>query len=106
MLQKQQAHADVVVEFPGFNGYSKIRREGLRLLADWRGLLGRHVATSRQLLRKLLDRQRFVFYPQSKGAACWYELGVTPTLDKFFGALPLLKIAGTSPTGFEPVFWP
>jgi hypothetical protein len=47
----------------------EIRRAALRLLDDWRGLLGKHVATSRQLLRKLLDRERFVFYPKGKGNA-------------------------------------
>ena len=83
-----------------------VRQEARRLLDDWRGLLGRHVATSRQLLRKLLDRERFVFYPQARGAERWYDVGVRPTLDRFFGAVPLLKKAGTSPTGFEPVFRP
>jgi hypothetical protein len=62
-------------------GADAIRREALRLLDDWRGLLGRHVATSRQLLRKVLDRERFVFYPASA---------------------PALKKAGMSPTGSAP----
>ena len=84
----------------------KIRSEALRQLDDWRGLLGQHVATSRQLLRKLLDRERFVFYPKGRGNNRWYELGVTPTLERFFNAVPMLKKAGTSPTGFEPVSWP
>ncbi len=57
--------------------------------------------TSRQLLRKLLDRQRFVFYPMAKGKARWYDLGVTPTLDRFFGAVPQLEKAVASPRGFE-----
>ena len=48
---------------------------------DWRGLLGKHVGTSRQLLRKLLDRERFVFYPMAEGQVRWYDIGVTPTLD-------------------------
>ena len=82
----------------------EVRREALRLLDDWRGLLGKHVATTRQLLRKVLDRQRFVFYPMGKGASRWYDLGVTPTLDRFFAGVPMLKKAGMSPTGFEPVF--
>ena len=57
-------------------------------------------------LWKLLDCQRFVFYPRAEGAERWYELGVRPTLERFFAAVPALKKAGTSPTGFEPVFWP
>ncbi len=85
----------------------QVRSEARRLLEEWVGLLGKHVATSRQLLRKMLDREhRFVFYPKREGAARWYELGVTPTLDRFLASMPMLKKAGTSPTGFEPVFWP
>lgn len=79
-----------------------IRQEALALLADWRALLGKHVATSRQLVRKLLDRERFVFYPQSSGAERWYELGVTATLDRFFGSVPALKKAVASPM---PASW-
>ena len=84
----------------------EIRRKALQLLEDWRGLLGKHVATTRQLLRKVLDRERFVFYPKADGEERWYDLGVKPTLDRFFSALPmpLLKKAVASPTGFEPVF--
>jgi hypothetical protein len=50
------------------------------------------------LLRKLLDRERFVFYPMAKGKARWYDLGVTPTLERFFGAVPMLKKAVASPS--------
>jgi hypothetical protein len=64
------------------------------------GFLGKHVATSRQLLRKLLDRERSVFYPQRDGEDRWYEVAVKPTLDRFFAAVPLLKKAVASPTGF------
>lgn len=39
----------------------QIRQQAIQLLSEWRGLLGKHVTTSRQLLRKLLDRERFVF---------------------------------------------
>ena len=80
-----------------------IRGEALRLLEDWRGLLGRHVGTSRQLLRKVLDRERFVFHPMAAGQRRWYDLGVTPTLDRFFGALPILKKALASPPGLRPL---
>jgi hypothetical protein len=78
----------------------EIRAEALRLLDDWRGLLGKHVGTSRQLLRKLLDRDtRFVFYPMAEGDERWYELGVVPTLDRFLGAVPSLKKSGGVPNG-------
>jgi hypothetical protein len=70
---------------------------------DW---LGQQVGTSRQLLRKLLDRQRVVFYPKGNADRGWYEIGITPSLDRFFDNLPVLKKAVASPTGFEPVFWP
>jgi hypothetical protein len=76
----------------------EIRCDALRLLEDWRGLLGKHVGTSRQLLRKVLDaKTRFVFYPMAKGTARWYDLGVRPTLDRFFGVLPMLKKSGGVP---------
>jgi hypothetical protein len=72
---------------------------------DWRGLLGRNVATSRQLLRKLLDRDtRFVFYPMADAGERWYELGVTPSMDKFPGAGPTLKKVVTSPTGHAVMY--
>ena len=82
----------------------EIRRDALRLLEDCRELLGRHVGTSRQLLRKLLDRERFVFYPMAQGKARWYDLGVTSTLDRFFGAVPQLEKAVASPRGSERFF--
>jgi hypothetical protein len=63
----------------------------LNLLKDWKPLLGQHTATSRQLLRKLLGPERFVFYPKGKGDAGWYDLGVTPTPEKFLEALPVAK---------------
>jgi len=38
---------------------------------------------------------------KGRGAARWYDLGVTPTLDRFFGALPMLKKAVASLRGYE-----
>jgi site-specific DNA recombinase len=84
----------------------EIRREALQLLTEWRGLLAKHIAVSRQAVRKLLDRERFVFYPMGSGRDRWYEIGVAPSLGRFFGSLSTLKKALASPTGFEPVFWP
>jgi hypothetical protein len=57
----------------------------VRLLEDWRGLLAKHVGVARQGLRKLLDRERFVFDVRGSGEARYYELAVTPSLEKFFG---------------------
>ena len=54
---------------------------------DWRGLLGRNVATRRQLLRKLLNRERFVSSPKTGRTGRWYELSARPSLDRFLGAI-------------------
>jgi len=62
-------------------------------------LLGRNVSTSRQLLRKLLGNERFVFVPKAGRRERWYELTVTATLDRFVAAIEPLKKAGSSPTG-------
>jgi len=70
----------------------QLRREAKALLNDWRGLLGRQVSTTRQLLRKLLDGERFVFHPQRQAEERWYELAVRPTLEKFFSAVPALNV--------------
>jgi hypothetical protein len=72
-------------------GAEALRREALKLLADWKGLLGGNVAVSRQLLRKLLGGERFTIYPKGTAHRGWYEIGVRPTLDKFFDGLPILK---------------
>jgi site-specific DNA recombinase len=82
----------------------QVRVEALKMLEDWRELLGQHVPVARQLLRKVLDRQRFVFYPQQQGDERYYEIGVTPSLERFLQSVPRLKEAVASPTGFEPVF--
>jgi len=76
-----------------------IRAEARKALDDWRGLLGRHVATSRQLLRKLLDRERFVFSPKRQGVERWYEVSVTPSVERFLGTIEPLKKAVASPSG-------
>ena len=84
----------------------EVRQEAQDQLRDWRGLLAKQVVVSRQALRKLLGPGRFTFYPMKLGRERYYELGVQPSLEKFFATLPALKKAVTSPTGFEPVFWP
>ena len=86
-------------------GADEIRIEALCLLADWRGLLGRNVATSRQLLGKLLGDGRFTFYPKKQGGEKWYEVGCRPSLDRFFAGVPLLKKALASPTGVNETYY-
>jgi hypothetical protein len=34
------------------------------------------------VLRNVLDRERFIFHPNRKGAERWDDLSVTPTLDR------------------------
>jgi hypothetical protein len=65
------------------------------------------VTTTRQLLAKLLDRDtRFVFYPMADGNERWYEMTVTPSLDKLLGAVPTLRKAVASPRGTGvPLEW-
>ena len=67
-------------------------------LEDWRGLLGRHVAQARQMLRKLIVG-RLVVTPDGRYA----EVTGTGTLGKFFSGIMCPK-GMASPRGFEPVF--
>ena len=80
---------------------TSVRVDLLRHVDEWRGLLGQHVSTSRQLLRKLLDG-RIVFSPKHEGEDRWYDLVGQATVAKVLAGLPALK-AVASPTGFEPV---
>ena len=50
-------------------------------------------------MRKLLGESRFVFYSNAHGRERWYELGVTPSLQKFFEAVPSFGKALASPRG-------
>ena len=54
------------------------------------GLVAKRVTVSRQALRKLLDRDRFVFYPKGRGNDRWCELAVSDA-GRSFGTLPALK---------------
>lgn len=80
-------------------GADAVRAEALRLVEDWRGLLRRNTATGRQLLRKVLDRERFLFTPQRAGSERWYDVAVRPSLDRFLAAVPSLNKAVASPKG-------
>lgn len=76
---------------------TSVRVDLLRQVEEWRGLLGRHVSTSRQLLRKLLDG-RIVFSAKHEGDDHWYDLAGQATVSKVFAGVPALK-AVASPTG-------
>ena len=71
-------------------------------LDDWHGLLGRHVAQARQILRKLLVG-RLVVTPDATRDGRYAEVAGTGTLGKFLSGVILPK-GMASPTGFEPVF--
>jgi hypothetical protein len=81
-----------------------LRLDVLKHLDEWRGVLGKHVSTSRQLLRKMIDG-RLVFSPQQEGEDTWYELAGQGSLEKFFAGIPLIK-AGMSPTGLVNPWYP
>ena len=70
-------------------------------LADWRGLLRRQVAQSRQILKKLLVG-RIVFQPRDDGT---YEFSGQASLGRIIAGLACTKTV-VAPTGFEPVFQP
>jgi hypothetical protein len=65
-------------------------------LAEWRGLLRRHVAQSRQILKKLLVG-RIVFRQREDGV---YEFSGQASLGRIIAGLVWTK-TGVAPTGFE-----
>jgi hypothetical protein len=78
-----------------------IHDELARRVRDWRTLAARNVAQGRQILRKLL-RGRVRFTPRDDGRV---ELSGQADYGKLFSGIALATVV-TSPTGFEPVFWP
>ena len=79
----------------------QIQEEVEARLADWRGLLRRQVAQSRQILKKLLVG-RIVFQQRDDGS---YEFSGQASLGRIIAGLSCTK-AVVAPTGFEPVFQP
>jgi hypothetical protein len=83
-------------------------RDELRgFLANWNGLLSENVAEARPVLDLVLAGQRIGFSPTADAK---YELHVPIAFDRVLcAAVPSLRRLQdrvTSPTGFEPVFWP
>ncbi len=70
-------------------------------LADWRGLLTKHVAQARQILRKLIDG-RLVFTPKTEAGGQVYEFKGQGNLGRLLEGAALLPKAWVSPAGFEP----
>ena len=85
----------------GARDLQDIQREVEGRLTDWRGLLRRQVAQSRQILRKLLVG-RIVFRQREDGV---YEFSGQASLGRVLAGIICTR-AGVAPTGFEPVFQP
>ena len=82
-----------------------LRQELESYIVDWRGLLRANVQQAQQALRRLV-KGRLVFTP----CGDHYEFSgigtIKPLLGGLIPKLDGLVQKGTSPTGFEPVFWP
>ena len=72
-------------------------------LADWRGLLTKHVAQARQILRKLVEG-RLVFTPKEDATGQYYEFRGQGNLGRLLEGAALLPKGWVSPAGFEPAF--
>jgi hypothetical protein len=79
----------------------QLQRDVEARLSDWRGLLSRQIAQSRQILKKLLVG-RIVFRQRPDGS---YEFSGEASLGRILAGVTGTK-AGVAPTGFEPVFQP
>lgn len=74
-------------------------------LAEWRRLLRTNVADGREVLRLLLVGKLW-FTPIREERRRGYAFEGTIALDRVLSGVVELPAVGTSPTGFEPVFWP
>jgi site-specific DNA recombinase len=72
-------------------------------LASWRTLLSGHVQDGRELFRQVLDGP-IRFRPDAEAREYHFEGNIG--LGRLFAGIAGLAPFGTSPTGFEPVFWP
>ena len=79
----------------------RLERELKACLADWQGLLSRHVSQTRQILRKLLVG-RIRFTPKIEAGERMWEFAGQGVLDRLLAG-NLFPKALVSPTGFEPV---
>ncbi len=71
-----------------------------------RGVLGRQVPQSRQIVQKLLT-ERITFAPEDKDGRRGFRFQATGTVEKIIaGVVPGSLHAMVPPTGFEPVFSP
>jgi hypothetical protein len=76
---------------------AKLHQELAVMLRDWRGLLTRHVAQARQILRKL-PKTRIVFHPHDRDGVAGYRFEAQGTLQPLLTGL-VQNVA--SPAGFD-----
>ena len=84
----------------------QLKASGLRAdvehrVQEWRDLMMRHVPQARQILRKL--KVAIQFEPIENDERVGYRFRGTASITGLLAGLPLLV---TSPSGFEPEFWP
>ena len=98
-LAAQLAASEVAAQWPK-HGHAELRVDLEARLKDWRGLFGRHVGQTRQLLRKLLVG-RLMVMPDVRQEGRFARITGTGTLEPLVRGLCPSMVA--SPTGFEPV---
>ena len=97
-LRAQLTALDRVAQLPSLD-LKRLERDLTARLTEWRGLLSRHTAQARQLLRKLLVG-RLTFEPATRADGRYVQISGTGTIG------PLAAVLGcpsavASPTGFE-----
>lgn len=76
-----------------------------RRLDSWRELMGRHPVQARQILRKILTGP-IVFTPATIDGEIGYRFNGEASVGRLLAGLDTVPLMVSSPTGFEPVFWP
>ena len=95
----QALNASVTRQAPAWN---EIERRVRKNLGNWRSLITGDVAQARQGFRRLLTTP-ILFTPFVKNGRRGIRFEGRIGQDALFGGM---VTSGTSPTGFEPVFWP
>ena len=106
---REQEKGRISQALAGLEGLGSISQLDLRQLervlrarlADWQGLLQRHVPQARQILKKLLV-SRIVFKPESDKTPRAYTFTATGSVRQLLAGMAVPKVL-VSPTGFEPV---
>jgi Recombinase zinc beta ribbon domain len=77
------------------------------MLGDWHGIIRGNVPEAKLLLRTMLEDRITCRPHRGVGGALMYRLQVPIAFDRILErVVPGLQDRVTSPTGFEPVFWP